>query len=65
MTALLPGSLHPRFDRVLAVTAAAWGLSLPLPLPAHRVARALGARPPVARVRSTAAAPFSGLAISY
>lgn len=60
-------AMPQRVQRVLSVTAAAWGVPLPLPLPqpAPRVVRARVQRHPAARDCRRAAVPFSGFAISY
>jgi len=61
LVASAPVSL--RFDRVLTVTAKAWGIPLPLPQP--RVLRVRAPRPTVARDCRRAATAFCGFAISY
>ena len=67
MPALPPLSLrprHPHVARLLAVTAAAWGLPMALPLQAPCGVPAL---PRLARARAgnAAAVPRNGFAVSY
>lgn len=61
----IAAAMPQRVERVLSVTAAAWGVPLPLPQPAPRVVRARVHRHPAARDCRRAAVPFSGFAISY
>ena len=61
----IAAAMPQRIQRVLSVTAAAWGVSLPQPQAAPRVVRARVQRHPAVRECRRAAVPFSGFAISY